>query len=249
MAKDDRLKNLRPATEPLGFLTRESWEQVRELLANGGVLMDPTQFEKVQIGGKTLYRLRPGGYLEAGRAGAAGAGHPFQVLVAEEESVLKLRVRFGACTAQRLVNNHPTYPEVRCFFVSGGTPTYLVGDPWNPSGTVGSFTLATNTTYGVWLKVDRSSPESQAGFGGDDYDGISTLPHGPEAVILVDSTATGPGYWSGGGPAPDYDEDFAYVFLARVAVSSGGVVTVTQHRKSDIELPFLAYPYGINFPE
>lgn len=80
MAKDDRLKNLRPATEPLGFLTRESWEQVRELLANGGVLMDPTQFEKVQIGGKTLYRLRPGGLPDSSRGGGGALGGAFRTI-------------------------------------------------------------------------------------------------------------------------------------------------------------------------
>lgn len=73
MAKSDKLKDLRPASQPIGFLTRESWEQLRALLATGGVVMDPTQFERVELSGKTLYRLRPAAAPESSRGGNGGS--------------------------------------------------------------------------------------------------------------------------------------------------------------------------------
>lgn len=179
-----------------------------------------------------------------GGGSSSANGHSWKILV---DSDLKLTVGFGACTAERLIDSHPTFPEVRVYFVAA-TPTYLRGDPWNPEGTVGEFTCAVDTTYGVWLAVDRSAQEAEAGFGGSDYDGLNSLPLGPTAEILVDSTNHGPGYWSGGGTTPAFDEEVAYIFLGRVAIDAEGVVTITQHRKHDIVLPALAYPYGINFP-
>jgi hypothetical protein len=70
---DDRLRAVRPTRGSIGFLTKESWELVREFLAQGGVVLDPNQFERYESAGKTFYRLRPGATATEGRPGGARA--------------------------------------------------------------------------------------------------------------------------------------------------------------------------------
>jgi hypothetical protein len=48
---------------------------------------------------------------------------------------------------------------------------------------------------------------------------------------------------------PTYDEDFAFVHIGTVAIDGDGDATVKQRLRSDVFLPIVAYPYGINFPE
>ena len=174
---------------------------------------------------------------------AKSSSHPFKLLAIDGF----LKVAFGSIAAQRLLNSHPIYQELRCYF-NKTTPTYLVGDPWNPGATVGEFELVDDTEYGVWLEIDRGPEESQAGFGGDDYDGLSTLPLGPAAQVFVSSTHLGPGYWTGGGTIPTFSDDLLYRFIGRVSVDENGNAEIIQHLRSDITLSALVYPYGINFP-
>jgi hypothetical protein len=194
---------------------------------------------------KAIAALRDRKIIVSGTRSRGGSyAHPWKLSI--DDGALK--VGFGSIAAERLINSHPIHQELRCYFNST-TPTYLLGDPWNPESTVGEFELVDDTDYGVWLEIVRSSPESQAGFGGDDYDGLTTLPLGPTAQILVSSTHLGPGYWSGGGTIPTFDDDLLYRFIGRVSVDESGNATIIQHLKSDITLSALAYPYGINFPE
>jgi hypothetical protein len=171
--------------------------------------------------------------------------HPWKITVDED---LGLSVGFGAVTTQALFegNLQSSYPEVSVTF--DGT-NYLTGDPYHLEGPYGSTTLSNSASYGVWLKLERQPALGIDGGFDSDYEGLITSVIASAATIFVSTEYLGPGYWTNTATAPPYADDFAYVFLGRVVVSSGGVATITQHRRSDLVMPMLAYPYGINFPE
>ena len=155
---------------------------------------------------------------------------------------LRVKVGYGAVTSMRLNPNvQPTMISLESLF-NATTPTYLRGDPYNPTGTEGYAVLTASTTYGVWVQIGRSATESQAGFGGSDYDGLSSEPLNGEVSILV--TSAFPDY----DDQPTFDDDYAFVHVGTVDVDADSVATVKQRLRSDIFLPIVTYPYGINFP-
>jgi hypothetical protein len=190
---------------------------------------------------KALAALRDRKIIVSGASGRGGVSyaHPFKIAVNED---LELTVGYGAVTSMRLDNLQPTLIACRVFF-NATTPTYLANDPKFPDATIGSTTIANNTSYGVWVKVGRFPTESKAGFGGSDYDGMSSEPLIDDCEILVSSD-----YTAFNDPPP-YDDDFAHHHIGDVQVDGDGVVSIQQRHRSDINVGIVAYPYGINFPD
>ena len=177
-----------------------------------------------------------------GRQSSGSYFHPWKITTETVSSQLRLKVGYGAVTSMRLNPNvQPTMISLESLF-NATTPTYLKGDPYNPTGTEGYAVLTASTTYGVWVQIGRSATESQAGFGGSDYDGLSSEPLNGEVSILV--TSAFPDF----NDQPTFDDDYAFVHVGTVTVNGSSVATTVQRLKSDIFLPIVTYPYGINFP-
>ena len=173
---------------------------------------------------------------------SGGHTYPWKITTATVSSQLRLKVGYGAVTSMRLNPNiQPTMISLESFF-NATTPTYLKGDPYNPTGAEGYTALSASTIYGVWVQIGRSAAESQEGFGGGDYDGLSSAPLLGQVSILV--TSAFPDF----NDQPTFDDDFAFVHVGTVTVNSSLVATTVQRLKSDIFLPIVTYPYGINFP-
>jgi hypothetical protein len=177
-----------------------------------------------------------------GRPSSGSYVYPWKITTSIVGEELRLKVAYGAVTSMRLVPNiQPIMVSLESLFNSS-TPTYLTGDPYNPTGTEGYSVLSTSTIYGVWVKVGRFPTESQEGFGGDDYDGLSSEPLVGLVSILV--TSSFPDF----DDQPTYDEDYAFIHVGTVTVDGSLGATIVQRLRSDIFLPIVTYPYGINFP-
>jgi hypothetical protein len=192
---------------------------------------------------KALAALRDRKIIVSGAGGSRGGYvHPWKLQVVKEESEIRLKTYYGAVTAMRLNNLQPTMISLESRF-DAATPTYLINDPYNPSGTIGHSVLSISTTYGVWVQIERFPTESFEGFGGDDYDGMSSEPLLGAVSIFVTDDFPDP------DDQPDWNDDLAFVHVGTVAVDGDGAATIKQRLRSDIFLPIVAYPYGINFPD
>jgi hypothetical protein len=192
----------------------------------------------------------PQGRILRTNATAATPPHPFQITTEADGSDLLLRVRFGAATTQVLLDGNLQTELYELDLFHRHTPaTYLLGDPYHPDGPIGSTTLAPSTTYGIWLSISRMPSAAIAGGFDSDYLGLQASSLGQWAEILVTSDHIGPGYWRAMTTAPPFSDDTAYVFLGRVEVDAELNPTILQHRRSDLVLPILTYPYGIQFPD
>jgi hypothetical protein len=191
---------------------------------------------------QAVARLARSGTPELPRIMPTTYKHPWKLQVVEEESEIRLKTYYGAVTAMRLNNLQPTMISLESRF-NAATPTYLINDPYNPSGTIGHSVLSISTTYGVWVQIERFPTESFEGFGGDDYDGMSSEPLLGAVSIFVTDDFPDP------DDQPDWNDDLAFVHVGTVAVDGDGAATIKQRLRSDIFLPIVAYPYGINFPD
>jgi hypothetical protein len=88
-------------------------------------------------------RLARNGMQELPRLAPIVYKHPWKISVVFEESELRLRVGYGAIQAARMNNAQPTIESLQPFF-DPATPTYLSGDPYFPSATVGFSVLTEN---------------------------------------------------------------------------------------------------------
>jgi len=116
---------LKPAGgDHLHFLTTETYEQIRQLLAMADLLPDPTQFDVVEIAGKKQFRLRtspdapsstPGG------GGAASSSGAFCSIVEDPAASGDWFITGGGVPA--VGNKNFNVPR---FAISGADDTYLI---------------------------------------------------------------------------------------------------------------------------
>lgn len=168
--------------------------------------------------------------------------HPWKI---EVDADLVLRVNYGAVSAT-VISDGDMPHNVDCPTLWDSTPTYLKNDPFYPEGTVGSSQLATSNTYGVWMAVNTyfSLTNIANPFGNASEIEYSRpwLADVNTCSIVVTNSQSSPTLRFTGNSG-----DIGY-FLGQVEVDGDDVVTIRQHRRSDIILPFVLWPWGIVFP-
>lgn len=160
--------------------------------------------------------------------------HPFKLFWDVDGTDRKLYVAAGRVSLMQW--NGTAYPKVAECLVSFNSGK-LFADEFSPLSTLGSQTISTSTTYGVWIEVEffKSSfsniVSGTAVFNGAVNDIQTIYGNSGGALVRVSTTYT------------DYDEGTAFAnsesancmfYLGKVEVDADGVVTITQYRKSDI---------------
>jgi hypothetical protein len=113
-------------------------------------------------------------------------------------------------------------------------------DPFG--GTVGHLVLSVSTTYGVWIRLGRSSGSHTST--DPEFDTVLSQGFAGSAVIITDTTNIDPDDdWT-------YSGSYSYIFIGQVAVDAGGIATIKQHLKSDLVIPLAStLPNDIVHPE
>lgn len=175
---------------------------------------------------------------------ASGYTHPFKI---EVDADLKLRVNYGAASYTMILSDEwPHNAEVTTAWdlTASPDPLYLKNDPFNPTAEVGYSQLATSTTYGVWLVITTNSDFINNGLGTEtEYTDLQIWHMIPDTCRVIVSSSQK----SRLSPYFGDDGDIGY-FLGSVAVDGDDVVTIIQHRRSDLVLPVVAVPRAIQFP-
>jgi hypothetical protein len=163
--------------------------------------------------------------------------HPFKLFTAEEDSEIRLFVYHGAITALDWSGAAalPSFNDLNP--IIGMAQTY--DDPFG--GTVGHLVLDVSTTYGVWIRLGRSSGTHTST--DPEFDDVLSQGFAGSAVIIADDTNIDPDDdWT-------YSGSYSYIFIGQVAVDAGGIATIKQHLKSDLVIPLAStLPSGIDHP-
>jgi hypothetical protein len=189
---------------------------------------------------KALAALRDRKIIVSGATGRGGSAypHPFKLFTAEEDSEIRLFVYHGAITvldwsgAAALPSFNDLNPII------GMAQTY--DDPFG--GTVGHLVLDVSTTYGVWIRLGRSSGSHTST--DPEFDTVLSQGFAGSAVIIADETNIDPDDdWT-------YSGSYSYIFIGQVAVDAEGISTIKQHLKSDLVIPLAStLPNDIVHPE
>ena len=170
--------------------------------------------------------------------------HPFQIVVSQESSETRMRVRVGRAHQDHIqVVGGVTYhalQELSCLFNSTSD---LLDDDFGPFGVAGYEVLSNSTTYGVFLFASQSGGagsgppnttleyQNIVGRGWTSLQvGVSTTYVSPSDVLAYAGSLGTPGYGA--------------LFLGRVTTDSSGNATILQYRKSDVALPAMILPDG-----
>jgi hypothetical protein len=189
---------------------------------------------------KALAALRDRKIIVSGTSGRGGSAyfHPFKLFTAEEDSEIRLFVYHGAITALDWSGAAalPSFNDLNP--IIGMAQTY--DDPFG--GTVGHLVLDVSTTYGVWIRLGRSSGSHTST--DPEFDTVLSQGFAGSAVIIADETNIDPDDdWT-------YSGSYSYIFIGQVAVDAEGIATIKQHLKSDLVIPLAStLPNDIVHPE
>jgi hypothetical protein len=189
---------------------------------------------------KALAALRDRKIIVSGASGRVGSAyfHPFKLFTAEEDSEIRLFVYHGAITALDWSGSAalPSFNDLNP--IIGMAQTY--DDPFG--GTVGHLVLSVSTTYGVWIRLGRSSGSHTST--DPEFDTVLSQGFAGSAVIIADETNIDPDDdWT-------YSGSYSYIFIGQVAVDAEGIATIKQHLKSDLVIPLAStLPNDIVHPE
>jgi hypothetical protein len=189
---------------------------------------------------KALAALRDRKIIVSGASGRGGVSyaHPFKLFTAEEDSEIRLFVYHGAITALDWSGAAalPSFNDLNP--IIGMAQTY--DDPFG--GTVGHLVLSVSTTYGVWIRLGRSSGSHTST--DPEFDTVLSQGFAGSAVIITDETNIDPDDdWT-------YSGSYSYIFIGQVAVDAEGIATIKQHLKSDLVIPLAStLPNDIVHPE
>jgi hypothetical protein len=189
---------------------------------------------------QAVARLARSGTPELPRIMPTTYKHPWKLMVSEEDGDILLRVYHGAISVIDW-NGSKSLPEFFSMIPTIGMDR-LSGDPF--ATTEGSLTLATNNTYGVWLKLSRSSGTNTNSPDPTEYGSVNYYGFANSAEIITDTTSNTPSL------NMPFSASFAYIFIGQVAITAAGVVTIKQWRRSDVVIPMaMTLPNDIEHPE
>ena len=168
--------------------------------------------------------------------------HPFKLLPFVDGETIKLKVRYGQ-VQRTTVFQDSAGADILAFSNVGVSVNSgkMASDPDPTIAPVGAISLSLSTTYGIWLKVSvRKSGWSYYDAPGEETIDATLVDFAANstASIVADSTYTAESSASG---ITSTTSGFAYIYIGKVTVDVDGVVTVAQHRRSDVILPASLY--------
>lgn len=171
------------------------------------------------------------------KANIAKTPHPWKLFVEEQSSEIRLFTWHGAITVLQWSGSDvlPSFNDMNP--IIGMAQTF--GDPFG--GTVGHLVLDVSKTYGVWIRLGRSSGTHTST--DTEFDDVLSQGFAGSAVIIADDTKIDPDDdW-------DYSGTNSYIFIGQVSVDANGAATIKQHLKSDLVIPLAStLPSGIIHP-
>jgi hypothetical protein len=165
--------------------------------------------------------------------------HPFQIVVTNEESQLRLYVNYGQAFASHMVRWITMSTETENFSQIDEITINSDALLNDPSGAeAGYITLSATNNYGIWLKGTYGTVGTTTDFFPD-----TALMYGYMTVdayrasfseVIVDSTYN--------TPDTNPDDEHIWLYLGSVDVDANLFPAVTQWWKSDIMLPSFLMP-------